>query len=106
MSNFLNSIETGLWQCAIVITNLTLHPFTNIFLSLLVVPGRAVGHVLAKPSLVICKILQTSKEIEFTYEHGRASPVLHIKLPPRPKDKDEKVEKKAVLFHLTIKNVW
>lgn len=49
---------------------------------------------------------RTSKEIEFTYEHGRARPVLHIKLPPRPKDKDAKVEKKTVLFHFTIKNVW
>ncbi len=49
---------------------------------------------------------QTSKEIEFTYEQGRASPLLHVKLPPRPKDKDEKVPKQTVLFHVLIKNVW
>jgi hypothetical protein len=49
---------------------------------------------------------RTSKEITFSYEHGRAAPVLHVKLPARPKDKDKKVEKKVVLFHFTLKNVW
>ena len=49
---------------------------------------------------------ETSKEIEFTYPDGRATPVLHVKLPARPKDKDEKVEKVVVKFHFTIKNLW
>ena len=48
----------------------------------------------------------TSKEIKFTYEHGGATPVLHVKLPPRPKDKDEKVKKHTFVFHLTIRNLW
>lgn len=49
---------------------------------------------------------QTSKEFTFTYEKGGAMPVLHVKLPARPKDKDTKVEKKIVRFHFTIKNLW
>jgi len=49
---------------------------------------------------------QTSKEIKFTYEFGTAAPVGHVKLPARPKEKDKKVQKKIVRFHLTIKNLW
>ncbi len=49
---------------------------------------------------------QTSKEIEFTYEKGGAIPTLHVKLPARPKDPDEKVEKKTFIFHFTVKNLW
>ena len=49
---------------------------------------------------------QTSGEIGFTYPTGRATPVLHVKLPARPKDKDKKVEKVVVKFHFTIKNLW
>ncbi len=49
---------------------------------------------------------RTSREIDFTYEQGRATPVLHVKLPARPKDKDATVEKKTFMFHLTIKNLW
>ncbi|HUS48091.1 MAG TPA: hypothetical protein VM098_08225 [Phycisphaerae bacterium] len=49
---------------------------------------------------------ETSKEIEFSYPTGRATPVLHVKLPARPKDKDKKVEKVVVKFHFTIKNLW
>jgi len=48
----------------------------------------------------------TSKEIRFGYEHGGARPVLHVKLPARPEDKDEKVEKLTFVFHFTIKNLW
>ena len=48
----------------------------------------------------------TSKEIEIDYEEGGANPLLKIKLDPRPKDKDKKVEKKIVRFHFTLKNVW
>jgi hypothetical protein len=49
---------------------------------------------------------QTSKAIEFSYEFGGATPVLHVKLPARPKDKAEKVKKQTFLFHFTIKNLW
>ena len=49
---------------------------------------------------------QTSKEIKFTYERGGAIPMLSVKLPPRPKAKDKKVEKKVVKFHFTLKNLW
>jgi len=49
---------------------------------------------------------QTSNEIEFTYEHGRARPVLHVKLPAQPKDKKQKVKKQTFIFHFTIKNLW
>jgi len=48
----------------------------------------------------------TSKNITFTYEYGGAKPVLHVKLPPRPKDKKEKVKKFTFIFHFTIKNLW
>jgi len=49
---------------------------------------------------------QTSEAIEITREKGGALPVLHVKLPARPKDKDEKVTKQTFLFHFTIKNLW
>ncbi len=49
---------------------------------------------------------RTSDEITFKYPFGGTSPVLHVDLPPRPKDKDEKVEKKTVRFHFTLKNLW
>jgi hypothetical protein len=49
---------------------------------------------------------QTSGEIRFTYEHGGATPVLHVDLAARPKEKDKKVAKKIVSFHFTIKNLW
>lgn len=49
---------------------------------------------------------KTSKEIKFTFPDGRALPVLSVDLSARPKDKDAKVEKVVVRFHLTIKNLW
>lgn len=49
---------------------------------------------------------QTSRELKFSYELGNATPVLHVKLAPRPKDPDEEVEKIVVRFHFTLKNVW
>jgi len=49
---------------------------------------------------------QTSKTIDFTYEKGGATPILHVQLPARPKDKDAKVEKQTFLFHFTLKNLW
>lgn len=49
---------------------------------------------------------QTSEELKFKYEKGFVNPMILIKLPARPKDKDKKVEKKIVKFHLTIKNLW
>ena len=48
----------------------------------------------------------TSGKIDFTYKRGGATPVLHVKLPPRPKDKKEKVVKQTFLFHFIIKNLW
>ncbi|MHC4548571.1 MAG: hypothetical protein ACYTEZ_07320 [Planctomycetota bacterium] len=49
----------------------------------------------------------TSEGIRLTYEHGHATPVLHIGgLPARPKDKQAKVEKQTFVFHLTLKNLW
>jgi len=48
----------------------------------------------------------TSKEITITYEQGGATPILHIELPARPKDKDAKVTKHTFIFHFTIKNLW
>ncbi len=47
---------------------------------------------------------RTSNKMSISYENGRPSPTLHVKLPPRPKDKD--VEKTTVQFHVTIKNLW
>jgi hypothetical protein len=49
---------------------------------------------------------QTSEEIEISYEHGGALPVLHVKLPARPEDKDKKVQKQTFMFHVTIRNLW
>jgi len=48
----------------------------------------------------------TSKGIKITYDRGGAIPVLHVKLPARPKDKDTKVKKQVFTFHFTIKNLW
>ena len=48
----------------------------------------------------------TSKGITLTYERGNATPILHVDLPARPKDKNEKVEKLTFIFHFTIKNLW
>ncbi len=48
----------------------------------------------------------TSKEIRLTYERGGATPVLHIDLPARPKDKAAKVEKQTFTFHVILKNLW
>ena len=47
-----------------------------------------------------------SEEIDVTYERGGVLPILHVKLPARPADKDAKVEKKTVVFHFTVKNLW
>jgi len=47
---------------------------------------------------------KTSKELTFSYEYGSASPVLHIRLPARPKD--AKVAKTVVRFAFTIKSLW
>ncbi|MHC4341717.1 MAG: hypothetical protein ACYSX0_16080 [Planctomycetota bacterium] len=49
---------------------------------------------------------ETTGTVRITYEQGGARPVLHLRLPARPKDDSEKVEKKTFLFHLTIKNLW
>ncbi len=49
---------------------------------------------------------ETSKEIRITYPEGGARPVLHVNLPARPKDSDQKVEKQTFLFHITLKNIW
>lgn len=48
----------------------------------------------------------TSREIRITYERGGAIPTLHVDLPARPADKDEEVEKRTFLLHLTLKNLW
>jgi hypothetical protein len=48
----------------------------------------------------------TSKEILITTKRGGALPQLSVSLPPRPKDKNEKVEKRTFIFHLTIRNLW
>lgn len=49
---------------------------------------------------------KTAKEFKFDYEKGRTLPKLSVSLPARPKDKDQKVEKKTFEFHLTIKKLW
>ena len=49
---------------------------------------------------------KTSKAIDFDYEFGHAAPALRVKLPARPKDKDEEVKKQTFIFHFTIKNLW
>ncbi|MBS3734679.1 MAG: hypothetical protein KGY99_07110 [Phycisphaerae bacterium] len=49
---------------------------------------------------------KTSEEITFTYPEGGTNPVLHVDLPARPEDEDEKVEKVVVRFHVTLKNLW
>ncbi len=49
---------------------------------------------------------RTSKEIMFSHEYGGHNPVLHVKLPARPKDDAKKVEKTVVRFQFTIKNIW
>ena len=49
---------------------------------------------------------KTSEEIDISYEINGVTPILRVKLDPRPKDKDKKVEKKTVFFHVTLKNLW
>ena len=49
---------------------------------------------------------KTSKEIRFDYEFGTATPILLVDLPARPADKDAKVEKVTVRFHVLLKNLW
>ena len=49
---------------------------------------------------------KTSKEIRFDYEFGNATPILLVNLPARPADKDAKVEKVTVRFHVLLKNLW
>jgi hypothetical protein len=49
---------------------------------------------------------KTSKEIQFDYEFGKAAPLLLVDLPARPADKDAKVEKVTVRFHVMLNNLW
>lgn len=49
---------------------------------------------------------KTSKNIRIEFEQGGATPTLLVDLPARPKDKDKKVEKVVVRFHVTLKNLW
>ncbi|MFH1423115.1 MAG: hypothetical protein ABIH42_10440 [Planctomycetota bacterium] len=49
---------------------------------------------------------KTSSDVKITFDKGNVLPVLHIDLPARPKDKDQKVTKIVIRFHLIIKNVW
>jgi len=49
---------------------------------------------------------KTSKEIQFDYEFGQATPILLVDLPARPTDKDKKVEKVTIRFHVMLKNLW
>ena len=49
---------------------------------------------------------KTSKEIRFQFEMGGATPTMMVDLPPRPADKDKKVEKVTVRFHVMLKNLW
>jgi hypothetical protein len=49
---------------------------------------------------------KTGKEIRFDYEFGTATPILLVDLPARPADKDAKVEKVTVRFHVLLKNLW
>ncbi len=49
---------------------------------------------------------KTGKEIRFDYEFGNATPILLVDLPARPADKDAKVEKVTVRFHIFLKNLW
>lgn len=48
----------------------------------------------------------TSEGVALSYELGRATPVLHLPLPPRPPDPLAKVEKRVFVLHLTLKNLW
>lgn len=48
----------------------------------------------------------TSREIRVTHERGGATPVLHIDLPARPRDKSADVKKHTFTFHLILKNLW
>jgi hypothetical protein len=49
---------------------------------------------------------ETSSRIRFDFKLGKAQPKLSVKLAPRPKKKNEKVEKLVVTFHFTLKNLW
>jgi len=49
---------------------------------------------------------KTSPELTFEYEFGGASPILLVNLPARPADKDQKVQKVVVRFHVFLKNLW
>ncbi|MHC4562736.1 MAG: hypothetical protein ACYS8X_08210 [Planctomycetota bacterium] len=49
---------------------------------------------------------KTSKKISLDFEFGGATPTLLVDLPARPKDKDKKVKKTIVKFHVTLKNLW
>lgn len=52
------------------------------------------------------RMARTSKNLRFDYELGRAAPTLSVDLPARPTDKDEKVKKVVVYFHVMLKNLW
>ena len=49
---------------------------------------------------------RTSEEIMFSHPYGGHNPVLHVKLPARPRDDAKKVKKTIVRFQFTIKNIW
>lgn len=48
----------------------------------------------------------TSPEIQVDRSEGGSTPTLRIALPARPKDPDAPVEKKTVVLHITLKNLW
>ncbi len=48
----------------------------------------------------------TSPGLRLSTDRGGATPTLTVSLPPRPKDPNEKVEKRTFIFHLTLKNLW
>jgi hypothetical protein len=48
----------------------------------------------------------TSPGVEIHTERGGARPVLRVRLPARPEDPEEPVEKRTVIFHVLLKNLW
>ena len=43
---------------------------------------------------------QTTQGLRITYERGRATPILHVDLAPKPD------QKQTFVLHLTLKNIW
>jgi hypothetical protein len=47
-----------------------------------------------------------SEALRISRERGGSTPVLSVDLPARPAGPDGRAEKKTLLFHVLLKNIW